>query len=61
MLAFGLITAAGVARVALPLLSPARYADSLILAGALWVAAFGLFSASVAPFLFRPRVDGRPG
>lgn len=61
VLAFGLIAAAGVARVVLPLLSPERYAESLILAGALWVAAFGLFAAGIAPFLLRPRADGRPG
>ena len=61
VLAFALITAAGVARVALPLLRPELYADSLILAGALWVAAFGLFAAGIAPFLLRPRADGSPG
>jgi uncharacterized protein involved in response to NO len=61
VLAFALITAAGVARVALPLLRPDLYADSLILAGALWVAAFGLFAAGIAPFLLSPRADGRRG
>jgi uncharacterized protein involved in response to NO len=61
VLAFALIAAAGVARVALPLLRPDLYADSLILAGALWVTAFGLFAAGIAPFLLTPRADGRPG
>ena len=41
-LAFALIAAAGVARVALPWIDPARYADSLLLAGALWAQVHGL-------------------
>jgi uncharacterized protein involved in response to NO len=59
--AFALIAAAGVARVALPLLRPDLYAHSLMLAGAFWLAAFGLFAAGIGPFLVRPRADGRPG
>jgi uncharacterized protein involved in response to NO len=47
--------------VALPLLRPDLYAHSLMLAGAFWLAAFGLFAAGIGPFLVRPRADGRPG
>ncbi|WP_135469009.1 NnrS family protein [Crenalkalicoccus roseus] len=36
---------------------PGAYA----LAGALWIAAFGLFLAVFAPMLLRPRADGKPG
>ena len=49
------------ARVVLPLTRPELYPASLLLAGALWVAAFGLFLAAIGPFHLSPRADGRPG
>ena len=33
----------------------------LVLAGALWISAFGLFLAVYAPILLLPRADGKPG
>lgn len=60
-LAFVLINAAALARVAPPLVLPAAYGATLMVSGALWILAFGLFLWVHAPMLVRPRVDGRPG
>ena len=48
------------AGVLAPLVWPAGYETSLLLAGAAWTLAFGLFVAAFAPILTRPRIDGRP-
>ena len=43
---------------------PARQVERakvVLLAAALWTAAFVLFLAVYAPILFNPRVDGKPG
>ena len=57
--AFVLVSIAAVARVAGPYFVPAWYGTWVILAGLLWIAAFGFFAAFYAPALLRPRVDGR--
>ena len=59
--AFWLINLAAAVRVAGPLVWPAGYAHWMLLSGALWTLAFGLFVVVIGPMLTRPRVDGRPG
>jgi len=59
--AFVVINLAALLRVALPLVFPGVYMQSMTAAGLAWVAAFGLFVVVYAPMLLRPRVDGKPG
>jgi len=59
--AFLAILCAAIARVVLPLIAPAHYFSSLLLAGALWSFAFATFLVVYAPLLTRPRIDGKPG
>jgi uncharacterized protein involved in response to NO len=59
-LAYALVSAAALVRVTGPLV-PAWTRASLFASGALWVAAFALFSAIYWPILTRPRPDGRAG
>jgi uncharacterized protein involved in response to NO len=60
-LAFVAINLAALIRVALPLLFPAVHGQSMMAAGLVWVAAFGLFVVVYTPMLLRPRVDDKPG
>ncbi len=59
--AFVAVNLAALIRVAQPLLFPGLYASGMVIAGVLWVVAFGLFAAIYTPILLRPRVDGKPG
>jgi uncharacterized protein involved in response to NO len=59
--AFALMNLAAVVRVFGPLLLPGQAAMLHFAGGALWMAAFAVFSAVYAPMLWRPRVDGKPG
>ena len=59
--AYGLITAAALARVAGPALWPAETGLVLSVAGGLWLAAFAAFLADQVSILTHPRIDGRPG
>lgn len=59
--AFGLVNAAAVVRVLLPLIVPGAYAGWIHLSATLWALAFLLFVGVYAPVLWQPRVDGRPG
>ncbi|MBW8329352.1 MAG: NnrS family protein [Thiobacillus sp.] len=59
--AFVAINLAALLRVALPLLFPGVYMQSMMAAGLAWVIAFALFVVIYAPMLLRPRVDGKPG
>lgn len=59
--AFVAINLAALIRVALPLLFPGVYMQIMAAAGAMWIAAFGLFAVVYTPMLLRPRVDGKPG
>ncbi len=59
--AYLLLCLATVARVFAPRLATANYAGTVMVAGALWAAAFALFLAVYTPILMRPRADGRPG
>ena len=60
-LAFMAVNCAALSRIALPLLVPADYLAGTMVAGFLWMLAFGLFVAFYAAMLLRPRVDGKPG
>lgn len=59
--AFGLLNLAALVRVLAPLLWPGLLGDLLLVSGALWTLAFGLFLWIHGPMLIRPRADGRPG
>ena len=59
--AYVLIQLAAVARVLVPLLLPAAYLEAIVAAGAMWFAAFAVFTVAYWPILTRPRSDGRPG
>jgi uncharacterized protein involved in response to NO len=50
-----------VARVLLPMISPAYYLLWLAMAQAAWLIAFALFVWVYAPILVKPRADGKPG
>lgn len=58
--AFGLILTAAFVRVLLPLLWPAFYQWFVAIAGVLAMSAFVCYVVVFAPWLFRPRADGRP-
>jgi uncharacterized protein involved in response to NO len=59
--AYALVQASAIARVALPLLVPSLYRESVVLSAALWGAAFLTFVAVYFPILSKPRLDGMPG
>ena len=59
--AYLLVMAAALVRVLLPLLLPAFTAVALGVAAAAWVLAFVLYLAVFAPWLLKPRVDGKDG
>jgi uncharacterized protein involved in response to NO len=58
---FVLVSLAALARTAIPLAHPAWYRASLFVAGALWTAAFAIFTVVYLPILATPRADGKPG
>jgi uncharacterized protein involved in response to NO len=59
--AYGLLLLATIVRALLPLVAPQAYTAEIVVSGALWSAAFGVFSAVYFPVLVSPRVDGKPG
>ena len=59
--AYVLVMAAAVARVFVPWAVPEWTVPAIVASGALWAAAFAVFTAAYWPILSRPRVDGRPG
>jgi uncharacterized protein involved in response to NO len=59
--AYGLLTAAAAVRVFGPVLAFLPYTGIVLLAAALWTAAFALFLSVYAPILVSPRLDGKPG
>lgn len=59
--AYVLVHVAAALRVLLPLAWPEGYPMALQAAGLCWAAAFALYLWVYAPFLVRPRMDGRPG
>lgn len=59
--AFVLVTLSALIRVLTPIAAPSRYADSLVVLGALWTLAFALYVVVFAPMLTAPRPDGKSG
>ena len=59
--AYGLLTVAAAVRVFGPEVLPLPYTTVVVLAAALWTAAFVLFLRVYAPILLSPRADGKPG
>jgi len=55
------IFAAAVVRVFGPVVLPAAYAASVLVAAALWSTGFALYAIRYWPVLSRGRLDGRPG
>ena len=60
-IAFVLLCLAALVRVFSPSVETVDYRWTVMVAGALWVAAFGLFVIAYTPILMRPRIDARPG
>lgn len=60
-MAFAAVNLAALTRGVLPILLPQWFLEFVILGGALWVAAFVIFTIVYAPILLQPRLDGRPG
>lgn len=58
---FVLITLAAIVRVGVPLLDIAHYRASVLVAGGLWTAAFGIFLVVHVPILVSARADLKPG
>jgi uncharacterized protein involved in response to NO len=61
VVAYVLVMVAALVRVFGPFIAPGGYASSVMVAGLLWSAAFGIYFVRYWPVLTRPRVDGRPG
>lgn len=57
--AYALIQLAGAMRVLLPIVLPNFYFSEIVVAGALWSAAFFLLTVFFLPTMTRPRADGR--
>jgi uncharacterized protein involved in response to NO len=56
--AYVLVVLGGLARVVASLLPAQVYVPAVVLAGILWMGAYGLFTVVYLPILLRPRVDG---
>lgn len=61
VLAYGLVMAAAVLRVLLPLVAPQWYAAALVAAALAWSTAFAIYLALYTPWLLRTRLDGKDG
>lgn len=59
--AYGLVQAAAVVRVLLPLAWPSAYMACVAISAVLWALAFSVFTVAYFPVLSQPRVDGKPG
>ena len=58
---YALVALGAAVRVFVPVLAPAATVTAVLLSGLLWSAGFALYAWRYAPWLLRPRVDGRPG
>jgi len=61
VLAYLLVTAAAVARTALPLLAPQQFVAWLVTAALAWCLAFGIYLVVFTPWLLSTRLDGKDG
>jgi uncharacterized protein involved in response to NO len=61
VLAYGLVLAAAVLRVVVPLVAPAHFATAIVASAIAWSAAFAIYLFVFAPWLVRPRLDGKDG
>ncbi|MBL0141130.1 MAG: NnrS family protein [Betaproteobacteria bacterium] len=61
VLAYGLVMAAAIARVAGGILLPGAYVATVVGSAALWSSAFAIYAVRYWPVLTRPRLDGKPG
>jgi uncharacterized protein involved in response to NO len=61
VVAYVLVTLGAAVRVFGPIVAPAGYMHAVLTGGALWAAAFAIFTVEFAPMLLKPRADGRPG
>lgn len=59
--AYGLVSAAALTRVLVPLLAPAHLMAGLVAAAVFWCAAFALYLAVFTPWLLGTRLDGKDG
>ena len=57
--AYVMVQLAAATRVFVPLVLPQIYMAAIVVSGALWALAFGLFALKFWPILSRPRIDGR--
>jgi uncharacterized protein involved in response to NO len=55
------VLCAALVRVGVPLAAPQYTVGASMFAGWLWACGFGLYAIRYAPFLWRPRLDGKPG
>jgi uncharacterized protein involved in response to NO len=60
-IAYLLLSFAALVRVFLPAFGVIDYSWTIIIAGAIWLAAFALFLIKYTPILMRPRIDRRQG
>ena len=58
---FILLNLTVILRVFIPAVAPGFYALWIQISGSLWILCFALFAFYYLPFLFKPRIDGRPG
>lgn len=58
---YALVQAAALVRVAGPFVLPQAYLGTVIVSGACWSLAFGLYAVRYWPVLSRARLDGKPG
>jgi len=58
---YALVYFAAITRVAAPFVAAEGQRALLLVSGAAWAAAFGLFAIRYGPILTQPRPDGRPG
>lgn len=61
VLAYGLVMAAAVLRVLLPVAAPQWYAAALVVAALAWSTAFAIYLGLYTPWLVRTRLDGKDG
>jgi uncharacterized protein involved in response to NO len=59
--AYALVIGSALVRVGLPLAWPAAQSEAVLGSALLWAAGYAVYAWHYAPWLVRPRLDGRPG